>query len=166
MKICGPHSSLKLGLALLLASSCAALTDPPKLEAVEPLELACDTKAVVVATDAANASSGRIRLSLQLDAGQSSPMSGRWHIAGADEAHTGAFAATQRTGCSSGCPLTFSASGDAQLWSPAPKAVNQLAEGEVLLLAVVKPETLRLRATTFRGQQIEALEEGECRKAD
>ncbi|MEQ1671202.1 MAG: hypothetical protein ABL893_10120, partial [Hyphomicrobium sp.] len=64
--------------------------------------------------------------------------------------------------CAAGGPRSLSAGGDAQLWAPAPKALDKLAAEEALLLAVIKADTLSLKASSFRGQAIEALESGTC----
>ena len=45
---------------------------------------------------------------------------------------------------------------------PGPKSLDKLAADEILLLAVIKPESLVLKASTFRGPSIEALENGTC----
>ncbi len=43
---------------------------------------------------------------------------------------------------------------------------NPLTADELLMLAVLKTATLDFKASTFRGQQVEALESGSCRIAD
>lgn len=53
--------------------------------------------------------------------------------------------------------------GQAQLWAPGPKGMDKLAETEILVLAVIRPEKFDIKVSTFRGQSIEALEEGTCR---
>lgn len=136
-----------------------------KLEPNKPIELVCKTKSVVVATDAASASNGEIKLSLLLKDATAKPPSGSWRIISADGSHGGSFAAPAHQGksCADACPLTTAAGDQIQLWSPVPKGVDQLSDSEVLLLAVVKTKSLDLRASTFKGKQIEALEEGTCR---
>lgn len=124
--------------------------------------VACDTKAVVVAADAAKASNGPITLSLSGPAGAAE--AGVWRITAVGDQHRAAFASAHRETCKDGCPLSVQPSGDIQIWSPKPNSIDKLAEGEVLLLAVLKPATMALRASTFRGKDIEALEEGVCRK--
>ncbi len=138
---------------------------PFKLELNKPIEIVCTTKSVVVATDAAKASNGEIKLSLLLKDAAAKPPSGSWRIVSADRSHGGSFAAPLHHGksCAEACPLRMAADDQIQLWSPAPKGVDQLADKEILLLAVVKTKTLDLRASTFNGRQIEALEEGTCR---
>lgn len=144
------------------AASAVALADPLKLEGGKPLEIGCDTRSVVVATDAAKATSGAIRLKLEPAAGDR-PKTGTWSILSVDAAHQGGFATTQRDTCAKGCPMTVSANGEAQLWAPEVKTIDKLKDGESLLIAVIKPDTFALRASTFRGKEIEALEEGQCR---
>jgi hypothetical protein len=87
---------------------------------------------------------------------------GAWRIAFVDGAHAGSLGQREAKTCAESCPLTVAADGNVELWSPAPKGIDKLAEGELLLLGVLKAATLELRATTFNGKQIESLEEGRC----
>ena len=153
-----PRSIIALAILTVAAS---ALADPLKLEPGKPLEVSCETKSVVVATDAANATSGAIKLKLEPAA--DSPKSGTWTILSTDDRHKGSFAAANRETCAKGCPMTISAANEAQLWAPEAKTIDKLKDGESLLIAVIKPDTFALRASTFRGKDIEALEEGQCR---
>lgn len=141
--------------------------DPLTLAPGRPVEIACDTKAVVVATDAAKATSGAVRLTLFVDklpeASFGTPVPGTWRIVTAAAEHKGAFAVTQAETCRDGCPLSLQASGEIQLWAPKPSSIDQMGENDVLLLAIIKPVNGVLRASTFRGKAIEALEEGSCR---
>ncbi len=174
-------------LAFAASVSATALLFPPwanaadatsgalTLDAGVPLEIACNTKAVVVAVDAAKATSGAIRLSLGLDQpgddakisaearpAPSAPTAGTWRIVSVAGEHKGAFAVTQADTCRDGCPLAVQASGEIQLWAPKPSSIDQMGDTDVLLLAIIKPVTGVLRASTFRGKAIEALEEGTC----
>ncbi|MEQ1712369.1 MAG: hypothetical protein ABL908_13345 [Hyphomicrobium sp.] len=140
---------------------------PPILAAGAEIAVACTTKAVVVATAAAKASNGPIELQLAATAttaGDAGPVAGTWRIASVGDTHQASFAATHRAVCHDGCPLSVQASGDIQLWAPKPNTLDKIADGEMLFVAVLKPATLALRASTFRGKDIEALEEGTCRK--
>ena len=85
-----------------------------------------------------------------------------WTPVSAGDAHQGAFATAFKTTCAAGCPMTMPANGYFQLWAPTPKSLDKLGDDDVLLLAVIKPETLSLKASTFRGHAIEALENGTC----
>lgn len=134
-----------------------------KLEVAKPVEISCATKSVVVAANAANATTGELKLSLLLKDVASKPPAGAWRIASVSEQHVGSLGKREAKTCAEACPLTVGADGNIELWSPAPKSITQLADGEMLLLAVVKSKTLDLRATTFNGKEIEALEEGTCR---
>lgn len=144
-----------------------AYAGPPlELRPGEPVEITCETKSVVVATGAANATAGALRLALELgDATAPTADRGRWRIVAVDTAHKGSLASIQAETCADGCPLALG-SDDVQLWAPAPKGVVELGPDELLMLAVLKTATLQLRVSTFRGQQIEALESGACRIAD
>lgn len=134
-----------------------------KLEPAKPIEIVCATKSVVVAPNAANASNGNLRLVLVLKDAAAKPQTGAWRIAAVDAAHTGSLGQREGKACAEACPLTVAADDNIELWSPAPKGIGELADGERLLLAVVKTRSLDLRATTFSGKQIESLEEGSCR---
>jgi hypothetical protein len=137
---------------------------PPAIQLVAgaPVEIACETKAVVVAEGAPNATKGALSLRLELT-GEAPQATGKWSVVNVDPVHRGSLAAVNRKVCAAGCPLTLGPNGDIQLWAPAAKSIQALAEGEVLLLAVVRADEA-LRASTFKGQAIEALEEGHCRK--
>ncbi len=139
-----------------------AAAAPFKLELSKPVEIACFTKSIVVATNAANATTGNLRLTLVLKDAAGRTPTGAWRIAAVDGAHTGSLGHRESKTCAESCPMTVAADGNIQLWSPAPKGIDKLADGELLLLGVLKAKTLELRATTFNGQQIEALEEGRC----
>lgn len=161
----------RLATALMVLVPVAALAaDPPAVPALtlavsKPIELSCATKSVVVAANAANATNGELKLSLLLKDATGTPPAGSWRIVAVAEQHAGSLGKRDAKSCAEACPLTVAADGNIQLWSPAPKAITQLADGEMLLLAVVKAKTLELRATTFKGQAIEALEEGKCQVA-
>ncbi len=155
-------------------SDAAAPPPPPfRLEPAKPVDIECFSKAVVVATGAANATTGNLRLSLLLKEGAANPQNepqtgaklqtGAWRIVSVDGAHTGSFAHREGKGCAESCPLTVAADGQIQIWSPAPKGVDQLGDTELLFVGVIKPANLDLRATTFNGKQIESLEEASCR---
>ncbi len=159
-------------ILMVLAPAAAVATepgksDPPpatlKLVVSKPVALDCQTKAVVVAENAANATNGELMLTLLLKDDTAQPATGSWRIAAVGPAHTGSLGVREAKTCAESCPLRIAVDGNIELWSPAPKGVDQLAAGEMLLLAVVKADTLALRATTFSGKEIESLEEGTCR---
>lgn len=136
---------------------------PFRLEPAKPVEITCLTKSVVVATDAANATTGTLRLGLLLKDATARPQTGAWRIVEVGAAHIGSLGKREAKTCAEACPLTIAADAHIELWSPAPKGIDQLADKEPLLLAVLKTDSLDLRATTFSGKQIESLEEGHCR---
>lgn len=176
--------------AALSAFAHPAAAGPLKLDAAKPVTLTCQTQAIVVKDNGPAPTKGKVELRLELKSaspeakvpeGQSAvsnapeaktpdskpesksvEAAGSWSPVSADEAHKGAFADTLKTACAPGCPMTVSASGDAQLWAPAPKALDKLGPEEALLLAVIKADTLSLKASSFRGPSIEALESGMC----
>ncbi len=156
---------LAMALAVLAPAAVHAETPSPgaslALAPGKAVEIACEGKAVVVATDAPLATTGSLRLSLVAD----DATRGRWRIVSVDAGHAGSLGHREAKSCAEGCPLMVAGTDQIQLWSPAPKALDQLADKEMLLIAVLKTATLDLRATTFNGKQIEALEEGKCRSA-
>lgn len=156
---------LAMTLAVVAPAGVGAETPPPvaalALAPGKAVELACAGKAFVVATNAPQATTGSLRLSLVAE----DASRGRWRIVSVDAGHTGSLGHREAKSCAEGCPLVVAGTDQIQLWSPAPKALDQLADAEMLLIAVVKTATLDLRATTFNGKQIEALEEGRCEVA-
>lgn len=136
-------------------------TPPLRLEPGAVIEVQCETQAVLVATGAANATSGPIRLRLERTADP--VQDGRWTPLGEAGAHAASLVTLQAKTCASGCPLMIGKEGDVQLWAPAPKSIDKLGADELLMLAVLKATTWQLKASTFRGQGIEALESGTCR---
>lgn len=166
-------AALALAIAIAVPARAADPPSPPvtapapadgatiTLEPGTAVAIACDTRAVVVADGAPAATRGTIRLALERTAAAAA--AGRWTPASADPGHTGSFAARERAACASGCPLTLAPNGEIQLWAPAAKSLDTVKEGETLLLAIIRADRA-LRASTFRGQSIEALEEGPCRK--
>ena len=140
------------------------VTTPLLLPPGSVVELECQTQAVLVATGAANASSGGLRLRLERTADPASD--GRWMPMSESGSHAASLATMQAKTCAAGCPFNMSKDGDVQLWAPSPKGIDKLEANELLLLAIIKADKLQLKASTFRGQQIEALESGSCRRAD
>lgn len=143
-----------------------AATEPPAsltLQPDKPVQFDCATKSVVVATNAANATTGQLRLSVLLKDPAAKPQKGIWRVVHVEPGHAGSLGQREAKTCAEACPLTVAVDGHIELWSPAPKGIDQLGENERLLLAVIKKDSLALRATTFSGKQIESLEEGHCR---
>ena len=135
--------------------------EPLKLEAGKDLTLTCDTRSVVVADQAA-ATAGSADFKLTVPAGNSADK-GTWLVASVDAVHKGGLAERHKDACSKGCPFDTSAKGELQLWAPDAKTLDKLGDKDLLTIAVIKPDTLALRASTFRGKDIESLEEGQCR---
>ncbi|MBL8565679.1 MAG: hypothetical protein JNM89_08185 [Hyphomicrobiaceae bacterium] len=164
--------SATVALAIVLSATLSRAAEPPAKPVVSqqalalapgvPVQIACATKSVVVATGAANATSGNLMLKLELAA--EGETKGLWSILAVDPNHKGSLATMQAETCANGCPLALGEA-DVQLWAPAPKGVVELGADELLMLAVLKTASLELKVSTFRGQQIEALESGTCRAA-
>ncbi|MDX2309452.1 MAG: hypothetical protein NW216_14525 [Hyphomicrobium sp.] len=172
LKTCALASILALATANSAAGPAAEGTKPPDgppaialtLEPQKPVELDCNSRAVVVANDKANATQGAIRLSLILKDPSAKPPTGTWRVVSSDPQHTGSFASALAIACREACPLTVSTDDQIQLWAPAPKTIDKLGSTEALTLAVIKTRTLEMRVTTFEGQAIGALEQASCRK--
>jgi hypothetical protein len=156
-----------IAVLLLMPGAALAADDAARpallLQLAKPVEITCATKSVVVKTNAANATTGEVKLVLLLKDETAKPATGAWRIASVGDQHTGSFGRREAKACAEACPLTVAVDGNIELWAPARKGISQLAEGELLFLAVLKSKTLDLRATTFSGKEIEALEEGTCR---
>lgn len=165
--VCRPGTrSICCLLALLLAhvSASVVLAEPLQLTAGTPVMVVCETRAVVVATGAPAATSGTFKV--RLESLEGTPVAkGTWTVVEIEQGHKGSFGATQKEPCATGCPLDVAAKGAIQLWAPAQKSLDKLGDGETLLIAVIKPEGAELRASFFRGKEIEALEEGTCKVA-
>lgn len=173
-------AALFIASPLWPARVCATETPPPPPAAAETpaapvlapgteITIACTTKSVVVATAAAKVSNGPVGLVLAAatsTASGSGPLTGSWRIVSVGDQHQASFAATQREVCKNGCPLAVQPSGEVQLWAPKLNTLDKIGDGELLFVAVLKPASLDLRASTFRGKDIEALEQGTCRKVD
>jgi hypothetical protein len=136
-----------------------AAAEPLKLDFGKPVILTCQTQSIVVKDDGPAPSKGAVTLRLEV---KEPATASTWTPVSVADAHKGAFASAFKTTCAMGCPMTVPASGEPQLWVPAAKSIDKLGPDEVLLLAVIKPDTLSLKASTFRGQSIEALESGTC----
>jgi hypothetical protein len=145
--------------AALACAHAAAAAEPFKLEPGKAVTLTCQTQSIVVKDDGPAPTKGAITLRLEV---KDPATASTWTPLTADDIHKGAFATAFKTTCASGCPMTVPTNGEPQLWAPAPKSLDKLGDDEVLLLAVIKPETLGLKASTFRGHAIEALENGTC----
>lgn len=169
MKIAALAPRLFCGALVVLASPLAAQAQPKgvtpetklALSTSKPAEFTCDSKAVMVATDRANATNGSFRMRVALE--DAATGKGSWTPLSSDQAHVTSLAAMQAKTCASGCPMTLARDTDVQLWAPAPKSIDKLGPDELLMLAVLKLDSGQLKASTFRGQQIEALESGICR---
>lgn len=168
----GPMRQLPVALALLAGAGAegAAIGAGPeanllRLEVAKPVEIECASKAVVVASEGAAATAGSLRLSLLLKDAAAQPKTGSWRVVSHDPAHKGSFAAKLAIACQEACPLAVPSDDQIQLWAPAPKGLDQLGETERLVLAVIKPQSLELRASSFEGKAIEALEEATCKIA-
>lgn len=152
-------------VSVWLPTAAVATGDGLRLEVNRPIEITCETKAVVVMPDGANATAGTMRISMRLKDDTARPKTGEWRIVQADPRHVGSLAVGGVQTCRDACTLTIAQDDQIQLWAPAPKSLDQLADGEKLVLAILKTANLDLRATSFVGKEIEALEEGFCKVA-
>ncbi len=155
--------SLTLAPSILLVAH-SVHAESLKLEPGKSAEITCDTRSVVVATNAANATAGSMRLKLDVAAGEKAEK-GSWAIVSVDDAHKGSLAQRHKDACAKGCPFDLSGKGDLQLWAPEPKAVDKLGDKDQLTIAVIKPDSSEIKASTFVGREIESLESGSCKAA-
>lgn len=157
-----PRSATLLCAAAFSAALSAAnpaASDPLVLATGKPIELDCDSQAVVVAPEAAT-TKGTLRVRLEAK----EPLdTSSWTVADIAIAHTGSFAARHKGGCAGGCTLTVAKDGPFELWAPKRVSPGAMAPGEALSVATIDPATLKLRASTFIDKDIAALEQGECK---
>jgi hypothetical protein len=156
-------AGIATALATTVAIASPAAAEPLKLEPGKPVTLTCQTQSIVVKDNGPAPTKGEVTLRIEVkDPATAQNATGTWTPVSSDTAHTGAFANTQKAACATGCPMTMPANGEPQLWAPAPKSIDKLGADEILLLAVIKPDSLTLKASTFRGPSVEALESGTC----
>ena len=152
-------------LAILCAVSATGLhADPLTLETGKPIILACTTHAVVVAPEAAS-TNGTFRITLTTRDQTGADHTGTWSVADVTAAHTGSLAARFKEVCAPGCPLNASDGKPIELWAPSRAALGSLPAGTTLTVAALKPDTLKLSASTFIDKDVAALEQGECKRA-
>lgn len=131
----------------------------------------CETEAFGMDFEPFKRTKGAIRITLdsslaesrELAPGPAGPIAGRWRVEGPSDTHVASIAKLAAETCAKGCPFTMTAKGEAQLWAPAPNSLDKLAATEHLTVAVLKPAPLSVSISTFRGQDIVALEKGACR---
>lgn len=131
----------------------------------------CETEAFGMDFEPFKRTKGAIRITLdtsiaeprEATPGPAGPIAGRWRVEGPADTHIASIAKLAAETCAKGCPFTMTAKGEAQLWAPAPNSLDKLAATEQLTVAVLKPAPLSVSISTFRGQDIVALEKGACR---
>lgn len=124
------------------------------------ITLDCSTQSVVVAPTAAT-SNGIVRLALTPGEGT---VAGTWTIVRVADTHSASFARAQETACKAGCELMTGAGGRLELWAPK-RAAPGANGGASLTLAVLDMASLDLKASTFAGGDLSALETGTCTQA-
>jgi putative ubiquitin-RnfH superfamily antitoxin RatB of RatAB toxin-antitoxin module len=150
--------ALRLALAMTLLPLPALAAEPLTLVSGKPMELACTTRAVVLAPAEAT-TSGTIRL--KLEAAAAGEEAGRWSVLEVDGSHKGSFAGREQVRCANGCPIK---SGKRlELWAPRIADPKDLRADDALLVAAIDPATLKLNATTVIDNAVVALEQGDCR---
>lgn len=162
-----PWTLWRAACAVALATFATAPTaaaEPLKLEPGQTVELTCETRSVVVAGEA-KISKGEIRLKLTGTEPQGT-QAGTWAVVNVDAGHASSLAAVHRQACASACPLQIGAKAQPMLWAPK-IAMPDAMEGDAALTVVaIDPETLGLKASTYRSKDIAALEQGTCRRAE
>lgn len=151
-------------LAVALAAGPSSAGDPLKLEPGKTVELTCETRSVVVAGEA-KISKGEIRLKLTGTEPQGT-QAGTWAVVTVDAGHGSSLAAVHKDACASACPLQIGGKAQPMLWAPR-IAMPDAMEGDAALTVVaIDPETLSLKASTYRSKDIAALEQGTCRRTE
>ena len=133
----------------------------------------CETEAFGMDFEPFKRTKGAIRITLDTTGAQqreaapgpAGAIAGAWRVAGPADTHVASIAKLAAETCAKGCPFTMTAKGEAQLWAPAPNSLDKLAATDQLTIAVLKPEPLSVSISTFRGQDIVALEKGTCRSS-
>lgn len=150
-------------------------TSSQRAELVAPGTVAaydCATEAIGMDFTPFKKTSGTIRLTLTRKAADApadpapNAPAGTWRVSDNGETHVASIAKLPKQACAPDCPLTLSVKGEAMLWSPAPRSLDKLGEGELLTIAVMKPEPLSVSISTFRGRDIVALEKGACLRVE
>lgn len=128
--------------------------------------LTCDTEAFGMDFNPFKKTNGTIQLDLKPSASPSDaklPVVGTWYVKSSNTGHVASIATLLAEICIDGCPITRSPGGLPLLWAPAPKALDDVGETEMLTIAALKSEPLSISISTFRGRDIVALEKGPCR---
>lgn len=145
----------------VIASS--ALADPLKLEPGNPVEIVCETQSVVVAGEA-KVSKGVMRLKLEAAAEPGGMQAGTWSVVSVDATHASSFAAVHKEACAQGCPIQNGPKSQPMLWAPKIAMPDAMTGEAALTVTAIDPQTLTLKASTFRAKDLAALEQGECRR--
>jgi hypothetical protein len=150
-------------LAVALVSGPAHAADTLTIAPGQTVELTCETRSVVVAGEA-KISKGEIRLKLT-GAESQGAQAGTWAVVTVDAGHASSLAAVHKQACASGCPMQIGAKAQPMLWAPR-IAMPDAMEGDAALTVIaIDPETLGIKASTYRAKDIAALEQGTCRRA-
>ena len=147
-----------------LATSSRAAAEPLKVAPGQTVELTCETRSVVVAGEA-KISKGEIRLKLTGTEPQGT-QAGTWAVVTVDAGHASSLAAVHKQACASGCPLQIGARAQPMLWAPKIAMPDAMEGDAALTIVAIDPETLGLKASTYRSKDIAALEQGTCRRAE
>lgn len=162
-----PWTARRAAAAVVLATlACApvAAADPLNLAPGQTVELTCETRSVVVAGEA-KVSKGEIRLKLTGTEPQGT-QAGTWSVVKVDTGHASSLAAVHRQACASACPLQIGAKAQPMLWAPRIAMPDAMEGDAALTIVAIDPDTLALKASTYRSKDIAALEQGTCRRAE
>lgn len=163
-----PRPALITALAatiVCLSVVAPALADPLKLEPGKPVEIACETRSVVVAGEA-KVSKGALRLKLEVAAGAGGNEAGTWSVVSVDPGHAASFARVHKEPCAKGCPIQPGPKSQPMLWAPRIALPDAMEADAALTVVAIDPEKLTLKASTFRAKDLAALEQGECRRGE
>lgn len=152
-------AALALLVAVLVPGSAIAAGGAVPAEPAKAVVLRCATGAFGMDFTPFKKTDGNIRVTIMVEAPAAT---GRWQVAALGDGHAASIATLLAGRCDGGCPATRDEKGGYQLWAPAPKALQQLADDEMLTIGVVAPDLKDIKISTFRGRDIVALEKGEC----
>jgi hypothetical protein len=155
-------------LALAAASALPLATSPAtgeglKLERDRPEEVVCATRAIVVAEQQFKATRGELKVSIVVTSAGEASLEGAWRIMAIEAGHSASLGAVHAESCRSGCPLHGRRGGKVELWAPGRLAPAQIPVGQVLVVAAIDIVRLTFHATHLKGNELYALEQGQCR---
>lgn len=161
--IASPGRAVLAAAAAVLAGAVPLACEPLRIEPGQTVEITCETRSVVVVGEA-KVTTGEIRLKLTGAEPPGGP-AGTWAVVAVDAGHASSLAAVHKEACAGACPMQVGAEAQPTLWAPRIAMPNAMEADAALTVVAIDPGTLGLKASTFRSNEISALEQGTCRRA-